>query len=136
MSTKFPITLLLIEVCETLRESGTMATLHWVRRDDNQLADDLSNEEFGKFELERRIRVTKENCKWKVLDELLKESKELFDEVQAFKEKKRKAKADKLEAAGKKKKVLRQMVLLRLATQSLGSRLRCPITEAPSVGDR
>ena len=74
MSTKYPLTLLLIEICETLREKEMTASLHWVRRDENQLADDLTNEEFGKFDEEKRVRVTKQNCEWKVLGGLLKES--------------------------------------------------------------
>lgn len=104
MSTKFPIALLVIEVGETLRKRSATADLKWVRRDDNQRADDLTNEEFKEFCEERRVRVTRENCKWEVLDELLPESEQLFREVQAFKEKKRSEKAKKNEEKKKGQK--------------------------------
>ena len=56
MSTKYPITLLVIEVAETLRSTNSGADLIWVRREENQLADDLTNEEFSRFDLKNRIR--------------------------------------------------------------------------------
>ena len=105
LSTKFPLTLLLIEVCETLRETGSTASLQWVRRDENQLADDLTNEEFGKFNMDLRVRVTEDNCRWLVLDELLVESRELYEEIQAFRDKKRRSKVlEKEEKKAKKRK--------------------------------
>ena len=36
MSTKFPLTLLMMEMEEELREKGVQAELHWVNRDSNQ----------------------------------------------------------------------------------------------------
>ena len=97
MSTKFPITLLVIESSETLRKKGATADLRWIRREDNQRADDLTNEEFVAFESWRRRRIAEENCKWEVLGELLPESKQLYKEVQAFKEKRRSEKVKKKE---------------------------------------
>ena len=84
LSTKFPITLLVIEASETLRKKGATADLKWIRRDDNQKADDLTNENFKAFEEKKRIKVTKENCKWEVLGELLPESEELLQRDSAF----------------------------------------------------
>ena len=96
MSTKFPIALLVIEVSETLRSLGATADLKWVRRDENQRADDLTNQDYHAFDEKKRIRVTPDNCKWMVLGELLPESEELYQEVQKFKEAKRSEKAEKL----------------------------------------
>ena len=53
----------------------------WVRRDDNQGADDLTNLEFSKFDLGRRREVTEKDLKWIVMDDLLKESEVLYKEV-------------------------------------------------------
>lgn len=71
MSTKFPTALLVIEVSETLRSLGATADLKWIRREENQRADGLTNQDCHAFEMENRIRVTAENCKWVVLEELL-----------------------------------------------------------------
>eukprot|EP00435_Cladocopium_sp_Y103_P030315 s433_g7.t1 len=95
MSTKFPIALLVIEVSETLRSLETTADLRWIKREDNQRADDLTNQDYHAFDLGKRIRVTEENCKWVVLGELLPESQRIYDEVQKFKEKKKAEKAEK-----------------------------------------
>lgn len=54
LSTKYPITLLVIEVAETLRRLDTFATLTWVSRDGNVLADALTNEDYSAFDLQRR----------------------------------------------------------------------------------
>ena len=40
MSTKFPIALLVIEVSETLRSLNATADLKWIRREENQRADE------------------------------------------------------------------------------------------------
>lgn len=52
-----------------------------MRRDDNQGADDLTNENFQDFNMELREDVKSEEVKWLVLDELLKEGKTLYDEI-------------------------------------------------------
>eukprot|EP00438_Fugacium_kawagutii_P016035 Skav225114 [mRNA] locus=scaffold1459:76340:77299:+ [translate_table: standard] len=104
MSTKFPITLLVIEMGETLRLSDATADLIWVRRDENQEADDLTNEEFKKFAMEKRILVTEENCRWVVLDKLLPMSERLYTELQEFKKKKSEEKKSKGTILTKNKK--------------------------------
>lgn len=59
LSTKCPFTVPLIEVSEVLRESNSFAASRWVRRDENRLADDLTNEKFDKFKEENRIPVSR-----------------------------------------------------------------------------
>ena len=100
MSTKFSIALLVIEVNETLRSLNATADLKWIRREENQRADDLTNQDYRAFDETKRVRVTPENCKWTVLDELLPESEELYKEVQKFKEEK---KIKKMEMVKKKR---------------------------------
>lgn len=103
MSTKFPITLLVIEMGETLRQRDSSADLIWIRRDENQAADDLTNEEYGKFNMDNRVRVTKENCGWLVLDKLLPKSEALYLEIQNFKRRKAEEKKSKGVVPKKKK---------------------------------
>ena len=44
MTTKFPSTLVLMELAEELSARNCALQLQWIRRDLNQLADDLTNE--------------------------------------------------------------------------------------------
>ncbi|CAK9098833.1 unnamed protein product [Durusdinium trenchii] len=89
LSTKYPVTLLVIEVAETLRRLDTFATLTWVRRDGNVLADALTNEDFGAFDPRYREAIDDKNLQWYVLDDLLQGSEELFNEIKVHKQKKR-----------------------------------------------
>ena len=47
MTTKFPSSLVLLELAEELAAKKCDLNLTWIRRDLNQLADDLTNEKFG-----------------------------------------------------------------------------------------
>lgn len=81
MSTKFPLTMLVMEASDMMRKKNFIACLSWVRRDDNQGADDLTNENFQDFNMELRENVKSEDVKWLVLDDLLKEGKILYEEI-------------------------------------------------------
>ncbi|CAL1153955.1 unnamed protein product [Cladocopium goreaui] len=94
MSTKFPLTLLVLELSETLRLRNCELGLEWIPREYNQLADDLTNEDFSKFPGERRVQWVGGNTKWYVLDGLMDKAKEFFTELQKA----------KLENKGKKKR--------------------------------
>lgn len=80
MSTKFPLTLLLMELTEGLRFRDLKLYLEWIRREDNIEADALSNEDWGDFNEELREIRRPERIGWKVLDEL----KVRGEEVKAF----------------------------------------------------
>ena len=56
MSTKFPLTLLVMELSETLRSSCCELSLDWIPREKNQLADDLTNEKVDHFPMNCRMR--------------------------------------------------------------------------------
>ncbi|CAK8991364.1 unnamed protein product [Durusdinium trenchii] len=85
LSTKYPVTLLVIEVAETLRRCDAFATLTWVRRDGNELADALTNEDFSAFDHQRREAVEEGGLQWHVMDELLRGSEVLFNEIKEHK---------------------------------------------------
>lgn len=85
LSTKYPVTLLVIEVAETLRRLDAYASLTWVRRDGNELADALTNEDYSAFDVQRREIVDEKSLQWFVMDELLKESEQLFNEIKEHK---------------------------------------------------
>ena len=46
-----------MELAEELTAKRCELKLHWLGRDDNQLADDLTNEKFDAFDKEFRIRL-------------------------------------------------------------------------------
>ena len=60
--------------------------LEWIRRDDNVLADALSNEDWSSFNLDLRDTRRPEEMGWKVLDRLLARGDDLYREIQALKE--------------------------------------------------
>ena len=67
MSTKFPLTVLVMELSESLRLGNSFLALDWLRRDKNQLADDLSNMDFKHFDLRARVRWLPDQQEWQVL---------------------------------------------------------------------
>ena len=71
MTSKFPSTLSLMELAEELTAKRCEFKLQWLRRDGNQLADDLTNEKFDAFDMEFPIPVKGEDLKWRILDKLM-----------------------------------------------------------------
>eukprot|EP00435_Cladocopium_sp_Y103_P058340 s2357_g20.t1 len=70
MSTKFPLTILIMELSESLRLGRCNLSLDWIPRDLNQLADDLTNEQFEKFQAEARVQprlVTSGNTRGNII---------------------------------------------------------------------
>ena len=88
MSTKYPLTVLIMELSETLRTRDCELCLEWIPREKNQLADDLTNEKFDNFPMELRVKFVGGDTKWLVLDSLLKKAQEFHEEL--AKERKRK----------------------------------------------
>ena len=63
MTTKFPSTLELLELAEELAAKSCELGLTWIRRDANQLADDLTDENFKEFSPDFRIPLKGEGIK-------------------------------------------------------------------------
>ena len=91
MSTKFPLTLLLMELTEELRTLDLKLDLAWISRGENTKADALSNEEWGDFDVKMREVRRPEEIGWKVLDKLQERSEELYKEIRELKESRAKA---------------------------------------------
>lgn len=94
MTSKYPGTVLLMELAEELRAQDLGLGLRWVRRDGNQLADDLTNENFEKFDPALRVVVSGSEIKWRVFDKIDGESKKLYDQIRGIKEASKKNKLD------------------------------------------
>ena len=82
MSSKFPLVVILSELCLQLRDRDMALSLEWVPRDQNEEADALTNEEFGSFDVRRRIHVDLPSLTWKAMDRLMKVAEELHQEIQ------------------------------------------------------
>ena len=109
MTSKYPGTVLLMELAEELRAQDLGLRLKWVRRDGNQWADDLTNEEFSKFSLSQRVDIDAKMVKWRIFDRLDAESKKLYDQIQEIKisTKKKKEEVDGTHfPKGKRRKLL------------------------------
>jgi len=81
MTTKFPVTLLLMEMTEWLRELDLVLDLQWVPREQNNEADALSNMDTKDFDENHRIDIVPGKIPWKILNELLVSSTELYNLV-------------------------------------------------------
>jgi len=91
MSTKFPTTLLLMELSEQLRSRSLELHLNWIPRGQNEPADDLSNMCFTRFSPDRRIELVGEDLKFLVLPHLTRVSQDLFDKIKHVREKRKEA---------------------------------------------
>lgn len=91
----------MIELAKTLRVRDSYATLTWVQREENVLADALTNLEFDAFDERLREPVDEQNMGWLVMDELMQQSETLFEEIKKHKELKR---VEKTKVAKKQQK--------------------------------
>ena len=81
-----PSTLVLLELDEELAAKSCELGLTWIRRDANQLADDLTNENFKEFSPDFRIPLKGEEIEWRVLDKLLDHANGFYQELLRFKQ--------------------------------------------------
>ena len=91
MSTKLPMTLMIMELAETMRRHDPEVQLTWVSMNDNVAADDLTNLVFDKFDAGNRVMVEGKELKWLALDDLMKKSALLYEEIQVRKRENKKS---------------------------------------------
>jgi hypothetical protein len=103
LSTKFPLTILLIELSEQLRHHHLELHLEWIPREGNQEADDLTNEDFSKFSSELRVPVNPLELPFLVLPEVMKFGESLYNNIVKLKQQKRSRSHENL-GSGKKRK--------------------------------
>ena len=83
-----------MELSEQMRERSLELQLNWVPRDQNVLADSITNEDFSSFSASKRIFLDPANIGWKILDKAMLWSKQVYDETTTAKaENKRKREA-------------------------------------------
>eukprot|EP00439_Symbiodinium_sp_Y106_P077224 s2154_g16.t1 len=94
MTTKFPPTLILMELAGELSAKNCELQLQWVRRDLNRLADDLTNENFASLGPNFRIALKGEALEWRVLGRLLSNATSYFEELGELKKESREAQVE------------------------------------------
>ena len=90
LSTKWPLTVVLLELVEEMRSLDVELYLQWIPRDENSEADALTNGDYSAFAAEKRIQVDLEKIRWWVLPEMMATSQQLYEDIQKGKEKSKK----------------------------------------------
>jgi hypothetical protein len=107
MTTKFPSFLVLMEFTEQLRRRGWALELTWVRRDLNQLADDLTNEKWGDFNENLRFDVPLAELPWIVLKDGYRHALDLYKEMEEVRAERKKDKKEGTQPSREFRKKLR-----------------------------
>ena len=81
LSTKFPVSLVLMELAFQLSQLKVSLSLPWIPREQNEEADDLSKERFDKFDARKRIAVNLEDIGFRVIPRLAEVAGRLDEEI-------------------------------------------------------
>ena len=86
MTSSFLSTLILLELAEELAFKSCELGLTWIRRDANQLADDLTYENFKELSTDFRIPLKGKDIQWRALDKFLEHANGFYQELLRFKQ--------------------------------------------------
>ena len=86
MTTKYPLGVILIELCHQLSLRQAVLRAQWVPRDQNEEADALTNSDFRHFSMDKRIPVDLAAMPFGVLHGLLAKGEDYLAEVAAARE--------------------------------------------------
>ena len=78
-TTRWPLLLVNMQLSEKLMTAGVKLVLRWRPRDQNVLADELTNEIFENVEAEKRVPLTLEDLKLDWLFELWRQRDDFLD---------------------------------------------------------
>ena len=84
-SSRFPLSIVAMELASQLDSRGIDLDLQWVPRWQNQEADDLTNERFDDFDEANRIEVAFESMEFMVMHRLLDKAGKLDEELRLYK---------------------------------------------------
>ena len=85
MTTKYPLGVILIELCHQLSLRNAALRAQWIPRDQNEEADALTNSDFRHFSLGRRVEVDIERLPFGILHGLLAKGEDYVAELTAAK---------------------------------------------------
>ena len=89
LTAKYPLCIVLMELSVQLQDRQLWLDLEWTPREQNTIADDLTNEEFEGFGLDNRIEVYIANLKYKVMLEYLDRGATLYKAIESRKQDKK-----------------------------------------------
>ena len=81
LSTKFPVSMVLMELAYQLTQLNATLNLHWIPREQNEEADDLTKGRYEKFNEELRIPVDLEKIGFEVIPALAECAGKLDEEI-------------------------------------------------------
>ena len=81
LSTKFPVSLVLMELAFQMAQLNATLSLSWIPREQNEEADDLTKDRFEKFSPEKRIPVELERIGFSVIPVLAEVAGRLDEEI-------------------------------------------------------
>ena len=87
MSSKFPLVVVLAELSAQIKARGLRLSLSWVPREENEEADELTNQETGRFNHEKRVKMDVGSLRWLCLGDYMSAAASLYEEVVAVKRK-------------------------------------------------
>ena len=105
LTTRFPLSLVLMELAKQLEDFGLDLDLCWVPREQNEEADDFSKGRYERFEMSNRIVVEMENIQFKILRKMLNSAMEFDKEIKEKKTSKEAVSASSKIPAGQKLRV-------------------------------
>ena len=81
LTTKFPVSLVLMELAYQLAKLEASLNLHWIPREQNEEADDLTKGRYDKFSEEKRIVVSLEEIGFEVIPKMAEVAARLDSEI-------------------------------------------------------
>jgi hypothetical protein len=101
-----PVCAILMELAAMLSARSLWLNLGWIPREDNQEADDLTNEEYGRFDMAKRMEVVWADVPFKIMTAVLADGVSFERDMQKHKFDKKKL---LLEGAPRKRFKVRQL---------------------------
>ena len=81
LSTKFPVSLVLMELAYQLAQLNATLSLSWIPREQNEEADDLTKDRFEKFDPNKRMKVDLEEIGFSIIPVLAEVAGKLDEEI-------------------------------------------------------
>lgn len=85
LSTKWPLTVLLMELVEQMQQKKIELYLQWLQRDSNVEADALTNDDYSAFDTSKRIMIQGKDIPWAILPQIMAESQLVYEEMVSVK---------------------------------------------------
>lgn len=83
MTTKIPMCAILMQLTSILARKGLWLDLRWTPREDNTFADQLTNEDFNSFSMDKRVDIRWEDVPKDVLEKLVKALEGFVEDVES-----------------------------------------------------